>query len=108
MCLSMWLIIFVIGTNKIGYAGVDSNILSLVKGIFRILKYSIRELEIITVLALLLIYYISRKDKKYMEYLLKLVLPTIFAFLIVMPNLILYAKSGMYYRPIWQPIMTTI
>ncbi len=97
MCFSLWLIIFVIGTNKIIYAGINSNIniIPLVNGSYRILRNSLFEIEIIIILSLLLIYYELKDEKKFKAILIELILPAIFAFLIVVPNLILYAKSGM-------------
>jgi glycerol uptake facilitator-like aquaporin len=97
MCFSLWLIIFVIGTNKIIYAGINSNIniIPLINGSYRILRNSLFEINIIIILSLLLIYYELKDEKKFKAILIELILPAIFAFLIVVPNLILYAKSGM-------------
>jgi len=97
MCFSLWLIIFVIGTNKIIYAGLNSdfNIIPLVNGSYRILRNSFFEIEMIIILSLLLIYYELKDEKEFRAILIELILPAIFAFLIVVPNLILYAKSGM-------------
>ena len=97
MCFSLWLIIFVIGTNKIIYAGLntDINIRPLVNGSYRILRNSFFEIEMIIILSLLLLYYELKDEKKFRAILIELILPAIFAFLIVVPNLILYAKSGM-------------
>jgi hypothetical protein len=97
MCFSLWLIIFVIGTNKIGYAGINSDIkiIPLVNGSYRILRNSFLEIEIIIILSLFLIYFEVKDEKKFRAILIELILPAIFAFLIVVPNLILYAKSGM-------------
>ncbi len=97
MCFSLWLIIFVIGTNKIIYAGLntDIKIIPLVNGSYRILRNSFFEIEMIIILSLLLYYYELKDEKKFKAILIELILPAIFAFLIVVPNLILYAKSGM-------------
>ena len=97
MCFSLWLIIFVIGTNKIIYAGLNTNIkiIPLVNGSYRILRNSFFEIGIIIILSLLLIYYELKDEKKFRAILIELILPAIFAFLVVVPNLILYAKSGM-------------
>jgi len=97
MCFSLWLIIFVIGTNKIIYAGIntDIKIIPLVNGSYRILRNSFFEIEMIIILSLLLLYYELKDEKKFRAILIELILPAIFAFLIIVPNLILYAKSGM-------------
>jgi len=106
MCINLWFIAFVVGTNKLGYAGVSSNVFDLfngrlVKQFFIALNFlGISFLQFFAILVFLtvavLIFLSKFQDRK--RFLHAQIVPFIFAFLLVTPNLIVYAKSGMGYR----------
>jgi len=97
MIINLLIIVFVVGTNRIGYAGVDSGIFHLLKGIFSIIKQF--EKYIIMVAILFGIICFSLNDKrKILLFSKKMTFPFLICTLIVAPNLVLYAKSGMWER----------
>lgn len=91
-----------IGTDNIGYAGVDSSFTHLIEGIKRILTTDLISycyvIAIVLIIAILSVIF----DKKAKDFLLTYYKRWIFSFafllLIVVPNLVIYAKSGMSYR----------
>ncbi len=95
---SILFIIFFVGTNTIGYAGLDSSIFQTVKGAFKIIKNPLRYYVIIILLLLLFIYYELKNEKSFMEYLKSNYNSFIFCILILLPNLYLYSKSGIFER----------
>lgn len=103
MSFELWIIIYYIGVNKIGYAGVDQGILAILSGSLKIITTRLNLFLIIIFVSLALTLYKYKKDKKKIgQLLINLLLPAVFASIIVLPNLILYAKSGMggrYFLP---------
>jgi hypothetical protein len=98
MIINLYIIIFVVGTDKIEYAGLDPNISTTVLGVLKIIKNSLFKFDVIILLMLGFLYYELKDEKKFIQLIKKLFFPAVFAFLIVVPNLILYAKSGMSER----------
>lgn len=98
MGVILWLLIYVIGTNNIGYAGVTPGIWALAKGIISILRNPLFKFIAIVFLLLGSIYYEYKDEKKFVQFLLKLIPSAVFAILILIPNLIIYAKSGIFER----------
>jgi hypothetical protein len=94
----MLFIVFFIGANSTGYAGVDSNLKSLLLGVYAILSSSMRSYILFIILLLVIIYFGFRDEKKWMNFLRKLFLPMLVVFLILVPNLLLHAKTGMWNR----------
>lgn len=93
--MSIWLIVFEIGTNEIGYAGLSKEIGQMAKGIIRIINYFLVDWEILIILCLFLVYYELKVGKELWGFAQKMLIPAIFAILIILPNLIIYAESGM-------------
>lgn len=105
MIIEMWVIIFIVGTNKIGYAGSTSNTAELINGIGTILTNKGMLLEWLKLLATLLIFYFLsflflkfNKLTTFKQSIKHLLIPLAFSFLIVLPNILLHAKSGMFER----------
>jgi len=98
MSIEILIIIFVIGTNKIGYAGVYGSIPSVLKGIFSIIKSKFKQFIVILGFFLAAIFFELKDEKKFMNFSKKLIMSFSFCLLIIIPNLILYAKSGMFER----------
>lgn len=102
MAAELWFIFFVVGTNQIGYAGTCSGIGQLARGIWIILTSKNMLLPWIALIAVVAALYIGSfffsKSDKWPEFRNSLdqILPlTVFFLLILLPNLYLYAKSGM-------------
>lgn len=96
MIIEIYIIIFFVGTNKIGYAGLDSSILNTLFGMFSIITNLLKP-KYLLILGLLIIFiglFIYRGLFK----LKSLFLPALLFLFIVIPNLILYAKSGFWGR----------
>ena len=105
MSFELLIIVFVVGTNKIGYAGVSGSLPALLKGMFAIIKDKYKQFIFIIGFFLVAIYFELKDEKKLMNFLKNLALPILFCLLIVTPNLILYAKSGMYDRYLLPSLM---
>ncbi|MFG0261181.1 MAG: hypothetical protein ACF788_02180, partial [Novipirellula sp. JB048] len=102
MLLSLLVIVFAVGTKEIGYAGLESNLTSLAKGIHLILRYHLIAYETLIAIFLVLLYIELKDERRWLSSLRSVMLPLTFAGLIIVPNVILYAKSGMggrYYLP---------
>lgn len=102
MVVELSLILFVVGTNKLGYAGLENNIQKLIKGMFAIV--SDKEMLggyfalLAVVAALYLTNIIFAKPGKPMacqQSCDNIFAPMVFSFLILFPNIILYGKCGM-------------
>ena len=97
MLANLCIIVFIVGTNGIGYAGVDPGIFNLVRGMSRIVAKAVNStLSFVLILSSTLgvLYYVWSKNQL-LRFFRQILFPLGFAFLIVIPNLILYAKSGM-------------
>ncbi len=94
--LEIYFIKSYVGLNKIGYAGIDLNLKSTMRGILGILNHLITPYFYILFLAFILLI-IQKAISKHYSF-KPLVLPAIFSILVVAPNLVLYAKSGMWER----------
>ena len=94
MLFNFYIIIFIVGTNKIGYAGVSGSVVNLIRGSINILSYSLKNYILLSV-TFLMIASIGIGKKNIIEFYKKITFPFLFLILIVTPNLILYAKSGM-------------
>ena len=95
MIINLLIVVFVVGTNKIGYAGVSGGIFPLLKGILSIIKNRFIEYIIIVAIFFGAIYFELKDGKKLLLFSKKLIFSFIICVLIVAPNLILYSKSGM-------------
>jgi len=101
MFLELLIIKSYIGTNKIGYAGLDSNLIETMKGITHVINSLFEYFSpflLFVIITMGLIYYKLRDRDKFIRVSISLMLPLVFCFLIVFPNTILYAKSGMFER----------
>ncbi|MCK5169192.1 MAG: hypothetical protein KAQ75_04865 [Bacteroidales bacterium] len=96
MIIEIYIIVFYVGTNMIGYAGLDSSILNTLYGAFNIIKGFLPH-RILLVLALAVVFIRFLIYKRLFKLKL-LILPFILFLFIVIPNLIIYAKSGMWER----------
>jgi hypothetical protein len=105
MAIEIWIIVFMVGTNKIGYAGSTSGTGELFHRVRDMLIGESMLSGWLKLTALLSFIYFSHliilklKEKINIKHLiLKLLPPLFFSFLIVLPNIIFYAKSGMMER----------
>ncbi len=94
----MFFIVFVIGANSTGYAGVDSNFTSLVFSVISILTTSVKQYILLILILLVLIYFGFRDEKKWLIFLKDLMIPIFFVLLVIVPNLLLYSKTGLWNR----------
>jgi len=88
-------IVFIVGTQKTGYAGVDSSLLATIVGI---LKIALSEFKMLTALLLFMLIVLYRQcggAKHFLSLLSRFIPVTVFAVLTFVPNCILHAKSGM-------------
>jgi hypothetical protein len=90
--------IMLVDTTKLGYAGIDSNIISTIIGLLGVIKNFAGGYAIITIFFLAAIYYRLKAAKSFIAFLKPITIPLIFSLLIILPNLVLYAKSGMFER----------
>ncbi|MFC2152103.1 hypothetical protein ACFLSE_06200 [Bacteroidota bacterium] len=96
MFVELYIIVFYVGTNKIGYAGLDSSFLNTLNGVKNIIFNFISfKLVLGSILIIILIAYLTYK--KLYDFKL-IILPALLCILIVLPNLVLYAKSGLWGR----------
>jgi hypothetical protein len=100
--IELWIIKFVIGTNQIGYAGLTSSFAEFINGIKNIILNPASLLVWIKLLMLLIpIYLVSflfiKENKKtlLLQSLKTLSVCFCFAMLIILPSIIMHAKSGM-------------
>lgn len=103
--IELWIIKFVIGTNQIGYAGLTSSFAEFINGIKNIILNPASLLVWIKLLMLLIpIYLVSflfiKENKKtlLLQSLKTLSVCFCFAMLIILPSIIMHAKSGMVER----------
>ena len=95
MLINLLIIVFVVGANKIGYAGISGGIVPLLKGILSIIKNQLTKYIIIGVIFFGGICFHLKNKKKLLLFLKNLIFPFAICLLILVPNLIIYAKSGM-------------
>lgn len=105
MLIELWIIKFVVGTNKIGYAGVTSSASEFYIGVKKIVWGELSLLNWMKLLGtLLLIYFISflfnkeNKKKEFIRSVKSFSLYLFFSLMIVLPNIFMHAKSGMVER----------
>jgi len=108
--VELYAIIFMVGTNQIGYAGATSSVSELAKGVWTILftesmLWSWLKFLFLIILLFLISSFLEKSDKLNFlkRSIRKLALPIVFSLLIILPNLALYAKSGIiahYFLPI--------
>jgi len=100
MIMGLSIIVFAVGTNKVGYAGVSSRIFPLLKGMLSILENRLIGYTIIAAVFIVAVCLgLGLKDKdKILLFFKKLILPFLFFVLIAVPSLILYAKCGIKER----------
>ena len=94
MLINIYIIVFVVGTNQIEYAGVDSNIRGIIKGAIRILKDPLKQYLALT-FGVFVVTSIGLGKKNILDLGKKMLMPFSVFILILVPNLALYAKSGM-------------
>ena len=95
MCFDLWIIFFVVGTNKIGY-GPDVS--AIAQYVYKIVVESLPAFAAIVVMPLGFLYFGYRDRKRFAEFLTALIQPLVFALLVLIPNVILYAKPEMVER----------
>jgi hypothetical protein len=102
LIVNMFVILFVVGKTTMGHAGVGGSVPALMKGILWMFQGG-KQLEDIARLTLAMIlcgtlcYAIAGK-RRAITFFGRLIAPLIFALLIIVPNVVLYARSGMYQR----------
>lgn len=94
MVFNLYIIVFVVGTNQIGYAGVSGSALDIIKGGMNILTRSLKNYLLLS-LAFLGVASFRMRKKNVLEFYRNISLPFWVLLFIVTPNLILYAESGM-------------
>lgn len=100
MLFNLAFIVFFVGTDKVGYAGVDSSIFTKINEVLGVFK-NLRIYFMITGIFIAAFFIFLRKAELNSVF-KKLLIPFLIFILIVAPNIILYAKSGMderYYLP---------
>lgn len=105
MLIELWIIKFVVGTNKIGYAGITSSANEFYTGVKKIVWGELSLLNWMKLLGTLLsIYLISflfnkeNKKKEFIRSVKSFSLCLFFSMMIVLPNIFMHAKSGMVER----------
>lgn len=102
LLIEIYIIISVVGMNKIGYAGIDNsfNAIKFLKSIYTFLSFNVYSYLILFGLFLLFQNLKSWKDNLHIG--LKTLMPYIFNIIIllgiILPQLILYNKSGIFER----------
>lgn len=104
MLVEFWAIVFRIGTNDIGYAGMTSSIRDFFDGVKNIF-YSpnsllnwINLLRVLVPAYLISFLFVENKKQDFIQSLNLLFPYLLFSLLIVLPNIFMYAKSGMIER----------
>jgi len=105
MIVEMWFIVFLVGTNTIGYAGSTSSVRELFRRVSDIL---IREnmlsgwLKLTVVLSAIYfseLAYLKFRKKIKISLMISKILPALFfSLMVVLPNILFYAKSGFMER----------
>jgi len=102
MAVEMYAIVFVVGTNQIGYAGSSSSINELMKGVWTIFTSEIMLSGWLKfLLAIAILYFTSflflkpNRFERIKRLIGDILPPLLFSLLIISPNIVLYAKSGM-------------
>lgn len=98
MIIGLSIIVFVVGTNKVGYAGVSGSIFHLLKGMLSIIENRLIEYTIIVAVFIVAVCFGLKDKNKILLFSKKLILPFLFFVLIAVPSLILYAKCGIKER----------
>ncbi|MHC1704354.1 MAG: hypothetical protein AB9846_10640 [Tenuifilaceae bacterium] len=98
--INIYLILFVIGTNNTGYAGFgDEGLKEILSGVVSNIILLSKEYLILTaILFVILVFIYLQKKDLYINLFKALLFPAIFCLLIVLPNIVLYAKSSIYER----------
>lgn len=94
MLINIYIIIFVVGTNQIVYAGAGGSIKSIIRGAIRILEGPLKQ-YLALVLGVFLVSSMSLSKKKNLDRWEKILISFSVFVLILVPNLALYARSGM-------------
>jgi len=98
MFINLYIIFFIVGVNKIGYADIDSNLINMVKGMISILKRALLIYIAFGFALFAIIYYTFKDEKLFVAFIKKLLPALIFCLLILLPNMYLHAKCGMSER----------
>ncbi|MCD4768767.1 MAG: hypothetical protein K8R35_01195 [Bacteroidales bacterium] len=95
--IEVYIILRYVGLDKTEYAGIDLHIKDTMNGIINILLINLKEPYLLIfewAIIIILLQKLIFNNPRFKQ----LILPLIFSILIVTPNLILYAKSGMWER----------
>lgn len=96
MIISLLIIVIVVGTNEVGYAGLgDESFGDLFAGILSILSNNLLWYLIMDALLFGILFCRMIEEKKVNYFFRQIFFPFTFCVLIIVPNLILHAKSGM-------------
>ncbi len=105
MLFELWFIKYVVGTDKIGYAGTGLSVYGYLKGIKNIilnknslLGWLILLLILIVIHGMSFLFIKNERKKKFIQSIKYLLLYLSFSIMIVLPNIFLYSKSGMAER----------
>lgn len=102
LLIELYIIVFVVGTNKIGYAGIDSsfNIIKFLKFVYAFLQHNVYIYLIL--FGLFLLFQSLKSCKVNLNIDLKKWMPYAFNFIIllaiIVPQFLLYNKSGFFER----------
>lgn len=91
-------ILFFIQNSGSEFVGEESGLKALIIGVFSIFTSSLKSYVILVFSIFIFIYFAYRNEKKWMSFLMRLILPLLFVFLIICPNLILHFKTGIWNR----------
>ncbi|MCK9613791.1 MAG: hypothetical protein M0R16_13000 [Bacteroidales bacterium] len=96
MIISLLIIFIVVGTDKTGYAGLyDEGFGALLSGILSIVKTNLLWYLIMDAILFSMLCFRMIEEKKVNNFFRQIFFPFTFCVLIIVPNLILHAKSGM-------------
>lgn len=97
MLFNLWVIITYVGTNKT-YYGVSPDPVLIIDGIYVILRYQIEIYLGLIAMLLFLLYYELKDESKFLKRIKELLPAFAFGFLVIIPNIVLHAKTGLYDR----------
>lgn len=105
MFIELFVIKFVVGTNQIGYAGVTSSTSEFIAGIKNILFSHSSLFNWIKLFGLLILFFllsflfmVGGKRREFVKSIKTLSIDLLFALMIIVPGVIMHAKSGMVER----------
>ena len=99
MIINLLIIFVVVGTDKMGYAGLgEESFGALLSGILSILRNNLLWYLIMDALLFGMLYFRMIEEKKVNYFFRQIFFPFTFCVLIIVPNIILHAKSGMGVR----------